>query len=451
MNSWKQMVGIRLLKSEKENHQAYSYDKRGNLTVTYKNNELTHQYHFGALNRLEKAFNFEQNLGATYRYSGFGHRVGKTEGQAIEPILPTTGLEPLNLNPTNQIDDVIDITRQYHNLLQRSENKSVTSYTWDSGILSAMGERGSAHHYLRDELGSSLRVFGETGLEQERFAYDELGNSLINIENPCSIENKNQQYFTYTGYQPDPISDTLFAQAREYSPATGRFISEDLVKGFTATPITLNPYVYCWNQPLTFVDLDGRIPGPPLPEVPAVQETGNWWQNIGNSLEQIEANITTPNTDQSVIFDSRISNYRGQVVVRLPGSSTSAASLGHVMVLGGGVEHGGLLITHEHGHFLEFRELGAYRYYVGIGIPSLWNNLFPGYTGDYFNQPWELNANRLAGLPLSECATLDDVILALLYYEHLKSIEGFFGNAQLFVDSFFFAGHDFSALRKEWL
>ena len=43
-------------------------------------------------------------------------------------------------------------------------------------------------------------------------------------------------------------------------PELGRFISEDLVKGFQTHPFTLNPYSYCWSQPLNLVDLDGLAP-----------------------------------------------------------------------------------------------------------------------------------------------------------------------------------------------
>ncbi|WP_416386582.1 RHS repeat-associated core domain-containing protein [Aequitasia blattaphilus] len=40
------------------------------------------------------------------------------------------------------------------------------------------------------------------------------------------------QPFTYTGYQKDSIAGTYYAQVREYLPQVGRFISEDIVKGF---------------------------------------------------------------------------------------------------------------------------------------------------------------------------------------------------------------------------
>ena len=43
-------------------------------------------------------------------------------------------------------------------------------------------------------------------------------------------------------------------------PETGRFTGEDLIGGFMETPVTINRYGYCWENPLRFVDLDGMAP-----------------------------------------------------------------------------------------------------------------------------------------------------------------------------------------------
>ena len=70
------------------------------------------------------------------------------------------------------------------------------------------------------------------------------------------------QPFGFTGYIADELdmTGTLFAQAREYMPNVGRFVSEDLIKGFVEAPFTLNQYGYCWNKPLKYVDLNGMHP-----------------------------------------------------------------------------------------------------------------------------------------------------------------------------------------------
>lgn len=63
--------------------------------------------------------------------------------------------------------------------------------------------------------------------------------------------------FGFVGYQSDNITDLHYAQARFYKPRQGRFISEDILSGEKLMPQSLNRYVYCWNQPLDYFDLDG--------------------------------------------------------------------------------------------------------------------------------------------------------------------------------------------------
>ena len=65
--------------------------------------------------------------------------------------------------------------------------------------------------------------------------------------------------FAFTGYQEDEVSGLKFAQARFYDANTGRFQSEDNVKGFIESPFTLNHYEYCWGNPVGFVDRDGNF------------------------------------------------------------------------------------------------------------------------------------------------------------------------------------------------
>ena len=49
-----------------------------------------------------------------------------------------------------------------------------------------------------------------------------------------------------------------FAQAREYDSLIGRFSGVDIIKGNAFNPFTLNEYIYCLNNPGTYIDLDGK-------------------------------------------------------------------------------------------------------------------------------------------------------------------------------------------------
>ncbi|NMC58861.1 MAG: RHS repeat-associated core domain-containing protein, partial [Candidatus Methanofastidiosa archaeon] len=47
--------------------------------------------------------------------------------------------------------------------------------------------------------------------------------------------------------------------ARWYDASLGRFISEDPLKGSMISPQSQNPYVYCMNNPLRYIDPTGLI------------------------------------------------------------------------------------------------------------------------------------------------------------------------------------------------
>ncbi|MEA1993350.1 MAG: RHS repeat-associated core domain-containing protein, partial [Euryarchaeota archaeon] len=62
----------------------------------------------------------------------------------------------------------------------------------------------------------------------------------------------------------------------------GRFITTDPVKGDQMNPQTFNPYVYCLNNPLKYVDPDGRDsmihPQYNWPDEPVSE--GHWWGGL---------------------------------------------------------------------------------------------------------------------------------------------------------------------------
>jgi len=186
-------------------------------------------------------------------------------------------------SPTKQIDDVLDLTRQYHNLLERDG----TAYVWDFGILSA-----GADAYLLDELGSPMR-FGD-----ETYGYDEFGNTLYGDAG---------QPFGFTGYQSDAITGTWYAQARQYNPGTGRFISQDQITGFTGLPQSLNQYVYCWNQPIDFVDLDGLF----------LRRIGEGLENIGNAIVDVGRDVVNTVVDAGRAVGDFIYEHREVIVTGL--------------------------------------------------------------------------------------------------------------------------------------
>ena len=108
-------------------------------------------------------------------------------------------------------------------------------------------------YYLQDELGSPVRIEGVDGNLVQSYGYDEFGCDLYRNQGEV-------QPFGYTGYQHDAVAGTYFAQAREYVSGHGRFAGKDQIKGLASLPRTLNEYIYCFNNSMIFIDMDGQFP-----------------------------------------------------------------------------------------------------------------------------------------------------------------------------------------------
>ena len=231
----------------------YGYDKRGNLTGIQENGAWKKQYVYGAINRLEEAVDAAGKQ-ARYQYNGLGHRVGKQDG-----IIPKEKLEKLDpqnrigmeIGNSRQIAYTLDLTRQYYNLLERTEENRSQRYFWD-GNVAAYEENGERNYYLQDELGSPLRIEDESGFTRETYGYGAFGEDLYGNQGVLQV-------FGYTGYQRDNVAGTYYAQAREYQAEVGRFVSEDFVGGVTGHPYSINKYQYCAENPLAYIDLNGKF------------------------------------------------------------------------------------------------------------------------------------------------------------------------------------------------
>ena len=335
-NALNQMVSERQGEIRKE----YGYDKRGNLTAILENGAWKKQYVYGAMNRLEEAVDAAGKQ-ARYQYNGLGHRVGKQEG-----VLPKEKLEKLDpqrrvgmeIGNSRQITYTLDLTRQYHNLLERTEESRNQRYFWD-GNVAAYEENGERNYYLQDELGSPLRIEDSAGRIKESYGYGAFGEDLY--QNQGEI-----QPFGYTGYQRDSVSGTYYAQAREYLEENGRFAEQDIIAGIIDRPQTINKYKYCINNPFLYFDptgcneecatdndilkiientLNGNMYGT------IVDGTDVTFTAIGSSLMRAIKNSPRPNNIGVGVWNQQISKQLDDVV-KMFGSTGNDIKLGYSTV-----------------------------------------------------------------------------------------------------------------------
>lgn len=241
--------------------EAYQYDPRGNMAAVLKGEKIVNRYIYDATNRLAYASN-AKGQAVDYQYDGLGNRVGMREYIADGTEFGSAGKNAIQRellpdgNPAKEVDYLLDLTKQYHNLLEKTETAdgmaSSQDYIWDTNAV-FMTEGGNAHIYLQDELGSTVRLVGMGKAQQTVYGYDEFGQDLYGTQGEI-------QPFGYTGYRKDNIANTYFAQAREYLPDIGRFSGEDINKGYGNMPLSLNLYTYAYSNPLVYVDLDGNTP-----------------------------------------------------------------------------------------------------------------------------------------------------------------------------------------------
>ncbi len=213
----------------------YRYDLRGNLTEIERNGIEERRYEFNAMNQLERAADREGRT-AQYIYNGQGHRVGKT----------ISGRE------TRNIRYAVDQTKGYHNRLWEEEDGKVSKYIWGEDI-ACIEKKGQSSFILTNVMGTPTRTMDRLGHTGEIFAADEYG-AMERLKGDKDIA------IGFVGFMADDISGTLYAQAREYMPQLGRFISEDRIGGDLFLSASFNQYDYCWGNPLIFVDITGLYP-----------------------------------------------------------------------------------------------------------------------------------------------------------------------------------------------
>ena len=197
----------------------FTYDNAGNLTADDRA-----RYTYDLFNRTEKVETFDGHVQVNrYDAENLRHEM-EEDGKLVQFIF--RGQEVV-MEETG--DNKIRHIRGYE--LIASDAESARMY----------------YHYASDEMGSITHV-AEGKDVLNRYDYDAWGNLTLCEE---AVENR----FKFNGQQYDSISQQYYLRARYYNPVIARFTQEDTYRG-----AGLNLYVYCWNNPVYYVDPSGHQP-----------------------------------------------------------------------------------------------------------------------------------------------------------------------------------------------
>ncbi len=210
----------------------YAYDADGNMISATDGSDTT-TYTFNSQNQLT-AVNGPSGSWS-YQYDAFGNRVAATAGVVTTNYV----IDPSGLG---------NVVGEYN-----AAGNLVAHYNYGLGLVSQTTAAGSTYDYAFDAIGSTSVLTNSTGAVVNTYAYDPFGNSLAKSE---TVPNS----FQYVGEYGvmDETSGLDFMRARFYQSNVGRFFSPDPTGIGTGD---LNLFEYPRNNPSTFVDPHGLLPG----------------------------------------------------------------------------------------------------------------------------------------------------------------------------------------------
>ncbi len=206
----------------------YTYDGEGNQTGrTERATGQVTSFAWNALHQMTSA-TLPDGTTVTYRYDALGRRVEQSTPAG------TTRYVNLGANVVAEYDGASTLRASYLTTLGNGELPGTPLET----------TVGSTRTFpLLDGVGSVTAFTDSSGAVSSAFSYTAYGS-------PVGSSSGTYAYGTY-GY--DSATGLYFARARYYDPASGRFLSEDPMRG-------ANAYLYADATPVLRFDPTGKAP-----------------------------------------------------------------------------------------------------------------------------------------------------------------------------------------------
>jgi RHS repeat-associated protein len=209
-------------------NMSFLYDDNGNLVAEIAPGGTT-TYAWDSRNRLSTIATPEGQA-TEFTYDARGHLIRQTDSGPLGTVARSFVVDSLTNVAYQQSSD-------------GDQFSVLTGQTIDSH-LAAVRSNGEAEFGLSDVINSTVNTTDQSGILKGQFFYEPYGETRANGSN---------YPFQYTGRVP--VSGGLYYyRARFYSPAIGRFISEDPLE--LAADLQ-SEYVYAKNNPINLLDPTG--------------------------------------------------------------------------------------------------------------------------------------------------------------------------------------------------
>lgn len=214
--------------------EGYTFDANGNIVVDFTGR----QFIFNGDNKQTEVKDAQNKLVGKYFYDGEGKRVKKLTYDQY-------GVEK-------------DVT-----VFVYSNGKLIAEYTTE-----APPQNPTTRFTITDQLGSPRVILDSAGDVVSRRDFlpfgEEVAPDTTYRTDALKYGRTDNVRQKFTGHERDNETSLDFAEARYYNPTHGRFTAVDPSgKSIIPTnPQSWNRYPYCYNNPLMYVDDNGKWPSP---------------------------------------------------------------------------------------------------------------------------------------------------------------------------------------------
>lgn len=265
----------------------YTFDASGNRqteTITFEGNTTVNTYTYNEQNRLMGITTKVNNViikVSEYTYDANGNQLTITKTPYTNGVAGDAEVVAVNeydkLNQlTKTIAGDIVVENRYNGeglRVEKTVDGNTTRYLYEHNkvVLEVDGDTGqqtarniyginllirevgteSYYYMYNGHADVTALINTATGTVDATYYYDAFGNI---IESTGDVNNN----ITYAGYQYDEETGLYYLNARMYDPKIARFLQEDTYRGNINDPLSLNLYVYCFQNPLIYWDPTGH-------------------------------------------------------------------------------------------------------------------------------------------------------------------------------------------------